>query len=878
MVHICAFPTCPVSRTKKYNGISLFQLPKRKAEFYSTWRKQLLDILSKYRVMDATFKKEIMDCKITLHICERHFTKEDMEFTPTGIKTLRLQALPTINLPARTLETPKPEERRPIHRTAVPEIDIDFNVVSQYRYQSFAELCKRVERCKLDDWTISMSISNIKFISYLHPHIVPQFEITIDDSLEFSVVVFGWLLSDVHPLYKKYKRSVRNVTVSNLLTEIKQYHLCVGLCTESINHIHSNIISHVIPCHIDLQNEEETKPFVTKQFTRYKDCLLLNDNPDEACIKCDSYKKNCSNQRINIKPVHPNAPLSKTSCKRLIETVKMQRIENQELKKKLQKEINEKSINVDNELAGDFEKIMAENSNNITPFMRLFWEQQKKSAITKGTSNRYHPMIIRFCLSLASKSASAYDELRSSNVLTLPSRRTLRDYKNAIKPHAGFNPAVIDELIKTTKTLKDCQRNIVLSFDEMKIQENLVYDKYSGNLVGYVDLGDPDINYSSFDNADELASHVMVFYIRGLASDLKFELGYFGTRGMLSYQIMSRFWRAVSILEDTCDLHVIAAVSDGAPSNRSFFKMHKQMSRIDSEVVYRTENIFHPGRYIWFFADAPHLMKTARNCIYHSGNGKHSRLLWNDGKEIVWKHFIKIVDDQLSLKFMVKLTEEHIRLNPYSAMNVRLATQTLSESVGKILYQRYPEAHATAELCIKMDKFFDILNVRNETEGVRKRKIFLNPFRSIDDERFSWLENEFLCFLENWKTSIDNRTGNFGRVERNKMFLSHQTYEGLRITVNSVIESTKFLLSEGGMKYVLTERFNQDVAEENFGRHRGIGRRNENPTLHMFGYDSNTLRMARSVVPMRGNTKGAHTQKRRVSWSNVDHTPLPKRR
>ena len=110
------------------------------------------------------------------------------------------------------------------------------------------------------------------------------------------------------------------------------------------------------------------------------------------------------------------------------------------------------------------------------------------------------------------------------------------------------------------------------------------------------------------------------------------------------------------------------------------------------------------------------------------------------------------------------------------------------------------------------------------------------------------------------------------------MFLSHQAYEGLRITVNSVIECVKFLLSEGGMKYVLTERFNQDVAEENFGRHRGVGRRNENPTLHMFGYDSNTLRMARSVVPVRGNTKGAHTQKRRVSWHNVDHTPLPKRR
>ena len=70
-------------------------------------------------------------------------------------------------------------------------------------------------------------------------------------------------------------------------------------------------------------------------------------------------------------------------------------------------------------------------------------------------------MIIHFYLSLASKSASAYDELRSSNVLTLPSCRTLRDYKNAIKPHAGFNPVVIQER-KTTELFTGHQRNIVV--------------------------------------------------------------------------------------------------------------------------------------------------------------------------------------------------------------------------------------------------------------------------------------------------------------------------------------------------------------------------------------------------------------------------------
>lgn len=41
------------------------------------------------------------------------------------------------------------------------------------------------------------------------------------------------------------------------------------------------------------------------------------------------------------------------------------------------------------------------------------------------------------------------------------------------------------------------------------------------------------------------------------------------------------------------------------------------------------------------------------------------------------------------------------------------------------------------------------------------------------------------------------------------MFLSWQTYEGIKVTVNSAIKATKFLLQEG-TEFVLTERFSQD--------------------------------------------------------------------
>ena len=54
--------------------------------------------------------------------------------------------------------------------------------------------------------------------------------------------------------------------------------------------------------------------------------------------------------------------------------------------------------------------------------------------------------------------------------------------------------------------------------------------------------------------------HMLVFYIRGLASDLKFELGY-GTKDVTDYQLMMQFWKAVAILEDTYNLQSVFFVT-----------------------------------------------------------------------------------------------------------------------------------------------------------------------------------------------------------------------------------------------------------------------------------------------------------------------------
>ena len=52
----------------------------------------------------------------------------------------------------------------------------------------------------------------------------------------------------------------------------------------------------------------------------------------------------------------------------------------------------------------------------------------------------------------------------------------------------------------------------------------------------------------------------------------------------------------------------------------------------ESDVVYRTKNLFAADeRFIYFFSDAPRLIKTARNCLWKSGSDKSKRFMWNKG-------------------------------------------------------------------------------------------------------------------------------------------------------------------------------------------------------------------------------------------------------
>ena len=64
-----------------------------------------------------------------------------------------------------------------------------------------------------------------------------------------------------------------------------------------------------------------------------------------------------------------------------------------------------------------------------------------------------------------------------------------------------------------------------------------------------------------------------------------------------------------------------------------------------------------------------------------------------------------------------KSSADHIFLNSYSVMRVKLAVQVLSNSVSLALHQvRGDEASETSKLCEMTNKFFDCMNVRSLNE------------------------------------------------------------------------------------------------------------------------------------------------------------------
>ena len=90
------------------------------------------------------------------------------------------------------------------------------------------EFKKRISSLKLpDDWQISDKENHIfkKSKSYE----ISSIDIYVGEDLEFIIRVFSWCIPLDHEIYTKYKKTMKNITLSNLIKVISYYNICSGI-------------------------------------------------------------------------------------------------------------------------------------------------------------------------------------------------------------------------------------------------------------------------------------------------------------------------------------------------------------------------------------------------------------------------------------------------------------------------------------------------------------------------------------------------------------------------------------------------------------------------------------------------------------------------
>jgi hypothetical protein len=231
-------------------------------------------------------------------------------------KKTRFVALPLLNMPKRSHETEKPPSR-----PARSVVEAFTDMPPRKHYKNFSELCKRVAALKsLSGWNLKISEDRVILKRIKDSFLLPEVEIIIDDSLGFTIKMYGCYVPENHLLYTKYLRSIRNITVHDLVKEIDCFSLCCGV--ENVSSLTSQLIHHVIPMAADpLCEDEHGQMFPHKAYWRAKTCSLICDTR-EQCEECADYvslmlrETKAKDKRLST-PVHLKAPVSKTAPERL---------------------------------------------------------------------------------------------------------------------------------------------------------------------------------------------------------------------------------------------------------------------------------------------------------------------------------------------------------------------------------------------------------------------------------------------------------------------------------------------------------------------------------------------------------------------------------
>ena len=218
-------------------------------------------------------------------------------------------------------------------------------------------------------------------------------------------------------------------------------------------------------------------------------------------------------------------------------------------------------------------------------------------------------------LALFHTSPKAYRLLKK--IFILPAVSTLRRTMQNVQVYPGFSQNILQALKLKVDSMPPKSRLVSVVLDEMSIKEAVVYNRERDEVEGLEDFG-------TCGRSQYVANHALAFMVKGIVSDWKQPVGYFLSSGPTKTNMLHTLLLECIDKLTEIGLDVKLVVADQGSNNRSMFQKHLKVTEENPRFV-------HNGKEVFVMYDPPHLLKSIRNNMKHTGFSV-------DGQEVKWEH------------------------------------------------------------------------------------------------------------------------------------------------------------------------------------------------------------------------------------------------
>lgn len=191
-------------------------------------------------------------------------------------------------------------------------------------------------------------------------------------------------------------------------------------------------------------------------------------------------------------------------------------------------------------------------------FLTFIIEQLQLLSVSKH-GRRYSTTLIILSYTLFAVSSTAYETLRNSNCVIIPSIRQLRNIANIINLNSTIDSnRIVGYLKKRVSTLSQFERYVVLILDEIHVARRV--ELTGGRILGF-----------SSDSPLDVASTALCFMISSLGGQYRDIVG-ISPLHRISASVIHEYFLKVMSLVHSVGFQVVAVSADNLSANRSFYR------------------------------------------------------------------------------------------------------------------------------------------------------------------------------------------------------------------------------------------------------------------------------------------------------------------